>query len=472
MIAIISFLLIGITLLGLLAYGVNMLIKSSNVFGLLLFTFVYLSVYLTFQILLFGFFGNGIVLTINKLVKESVVFFLILFWVFSRGDLLSIRPNWKLPDYLMLVFLIVPLLFTVLPFGPATFVNKAIYFKGILMLGLMYFLGRVMVLSKYQIKLLINAILLVAISAFLLTLSEKLTDTHFQSLIPYEAYQVEVLESEPTGNYGLTWTFQATSGGKRFAAFFSNPLEMASVMLICGGLALYLWLGERNKVYRFAYSAVFLCTLLTLLISFSRASFAGFFLMLFLAAYLMGYWRIISITLVSGLIFLAGLFLFGGSDLQYFIIDTINFTESSSAGHIVDWVKAINSIWQSPQGIGLATSGNAGGVDPDLQVGGENQFLIFGVQMGLLYMFVYVLLLISVIRSSIRTFRRLTDRFFKAIPFVSAVFKFGFLVPLMTSNAEIYLFPVYFSWWAIGYAVSERDEIKNEMTKENELANA
>ena len=54
------------------------------------------------------------------------------------------------------------------------------------------------------------------------------------------------------------------------------------------------------------------------------------------------------------------------------------------------------SILDNPFGIGLAMSGNAGGVDQSLKVGGENQFLIIGVQMGILTLVVYSLILFFV----------------------------------------------------------------------------
>lgn len=460
MISVISFLVIGLTLLGLFIYAVNMLIRQVNIFGFLLFMFVYLSVYMTIQILLFDFFGNSFILTINKLVKESIIIFVLLLWVVSRKNLFSFIPQWKVPDYLMFIFLIVPALFMIFPIGPATFINKAVYFKGILMLGFMYFLGRVMILDHRQIKTLFHTLLLVAICGFFVTLVEKLTNTHFQSLIPYEAYQIQVDDSEPTGNYGLTWTFEAASGRKRYAAFFSNPLEMASFMILCGAVALYLWFNEVNRFRKSFYSMIFIFTVLILFISFSRSSFAGFILMLFLAAFLMGYWRIILGTLIIGISFFVILFTFGQEELRYFIIDTLTFSESSSASHVIEWVSGINSMIENPFGIGLATSGGAGGVDPDLQIGGENQFIIFGVQMGVLYMMLYIALLVSSIYTSFRAFRKCRSGTTASIPFVAGAFKFAFLIPLMTSNAEIFLLVAYLSWWMVGQSVSINSSTK------------
>ena len=79
--------------------------------------------------------------------------------------------------------------------------------------------------------------------------------------------------------------------------------------------------------------------------------------------------------------------------MYFFVLDTLTFENPSSLGHLIEWLEAIESMIDSPQGIGLAMSGNGNGVDNDNSVGGENQFLIFGVQMGILGLIIYTSLL-------------------------------------------------------------------------------
>ena len=62
----------------------------------------------------------------------------------------------------------------------------------------------------------------------------------------------------------------------------------------------------------------------------------------------------------------------------------MNFQNTSSLGHLLEWIEGLNSMIKNPMGIGIAMSGNANGVDQALKIGGENQFLIYGVQMGAL----------------------------------------------------------------------------------------
>ena len=102
-------------------------------------------------------------------------------------------------------------------------------------------------------------------------------------------------------------------------------------------------------------------------------------------------------------------------------------------------------------------SGNASGVDQAIKVGGENQFLIFGVQMGILGLILYISLLYLAIKTSIQAFRKSLNPNEQIIPFVAGTTKFALLLPLCTANAELYLFVSLISWWLVGQSV----KIKN-----------
>ena len=108
-------------------------------------------------------------------------------------------------------------------------------------------------------------------------------------------------------------------------------------------------------------------------------------------------------------------------------------------------------------------SGNAGGVDQSLKVGGENQFLIIGVQMGVLTLIVYSLILFFVIIRSIKSFNSSINFKEKHISFVVGCTKFGLLLPLLTANAELYLFVSLVSWLLAGYV--EKIYLKHQLEK-------
>ena len=116
---------------------------------------------------------------------------------------------------------------------------------------------------------------------------------------------------------------------------------------------------------------------------------------------------------------------------------------------LIEWIEGVLSILENPLGIGLAMSGNASVVDQAIKVGGENQFLIFGVQMGVLSVVIYILILFNIIKRSSHLYLN-TSNFDKHISFIVACTKFGLLFPLLTANAELYLFVSLTTWFLAG----------------------
>jgi hypothetical protein len=116
---------------------------------------------------------------------------------------------------------------------------------------------------------------------------------------------------------------------------------------------------------------------------------------------------------------------------------------------------------ENPLGVGLAMSGNSGSVTDEARIGGENQFLIYGVQLGFLGMFLYILLLGFSISRSIRVFRLTENLMTARIAFTAAAVKTGLLLPLFTSNAELFAYVNWMTWWMVGYAMNEYSKIKN-----------
>mgnify|MGYP001295572130 FL=1 len=155
---------------------------------------------------------------------------------------------------------------------------------------------------------------------------------------------------------------------------------------------------------------------------------------------------------------------FGSEEIRYLIIDTLTFENTSSLGHLVEWIEGALSILENPLGIGLAMSGNASGVDQAIKVGGENQFLIFGVQMGVLSVILYILILFFLIKRSSHVYLK-TLNLDKHISFIVACTKFGLLLPLLTANAELYLFVSLATWFFAGYIESRYTELKFEKNK-------
>ncbi len=190
------------------------------------------------------------------------------------------------------------------------------------------------------------------------------------------------------------------------------------------------------------------------LLAISRASIFSAILILILGLYISKNYKAILFGSVFILLIFIYLYFFSEEETRYLIEDTLSFQNTSSLGHLVEWIEGLLSIYENPFGIGLAMSGNASGVDQSIKIGGENQFLIYGVQMGVISVLLYVIILLKSIWNSIRVYKKSSSLSKKSIGFITGLTKFGLLIPLFTANAELYLFVALFSWYLVGQVES------------------
>lgn len=318
--------------------------------------------------------------------------------------------------------------------------------------GLIYFLGRNTIFEDREVKVIFKGIFFIAIAAFLVNLFERAIDTHLQSLTGYALFNEDINDIEPTGNFGLTWTFETQAVTKRLASFFSDPLELASSVLL-GFSAGLIWFLTSKRENWLLPTLVMICSMGSLFFAASRAAFLAFFVMIFFVAIIFKLYRLILSGFILVLFFVIYVIFFASEDFYYFVVDTITFENTSSIGHLVEWLLALDSMIANPGGIGLAMSGNVGSVEDELRVGGENQFLIYGVQLGWLGMGLYILMLGYGIWTALKVFNESDELMTARIAFVAASVKFGLLLPLFTANAEVYTYVSWLSWWMIGYTV-------------------
>ena len=83
--------------------------------------------------------------------------------------------------------------------------------------------------------------------------------------------------------------------------------------------------------------------------------------------------------------------------------------------------------------------------------------------MGVLALIVYSLTLLFVIIRSIKSFNSTISFKEKHISFIVACTKFGLILPLLTANAELYLFVSLVSWLLAGYV--EKIYLKHQLEK-------
>jgi hypothetical protein len=408
---------------------------------------------------------------IFQVLKEVVVLVAILVFIFYQRKIFEYPFRLRSTDWLMLGLLSLAFLFLLLPIGDASFINRALYFKSMLIPGFVYFLGRNTRFADWEISRLFRIIFTITIAAFLVNCVEGLVlNAHLQQFSGYALYNLQINDIEPTGNYGLTWTFESTGGNKRLASFFSDPLELASSVLM-GFSAGLIWFLTSKKEYSWPYLLVMSCAMGCLIFASSRASFAALFVMLGFIALVFRLYRLIGLGIAALLAFVIYVGFFASDDFYFFVIDTLRFDDPSSAGHVVEWLLALDSMIAAPQGIGLAMSGNFGSVTDDVRVGGENQFLIYGVQLGWLGMLLYIGTLITGVYLSIYAFRKSANLHAARISFVGATVKVGLLLPLFTANVEIYTYVSWISWWMIGYSVNEYSRIKH-MALDSRISNS
>lgn len=422
----------------------------------------FLPIYITSLSLIFLVTRSAEILSVFQIIKEVIILLAFGGFVFFQKEMFGYPFRMRPTDWLMLGLLTLGFLYLLLPIGSATFVNKALYYKSMLMPGFVYFLGRNTRWNEAEIKRLFSVIFVVMFAAFAVNVVESFVlQAHLQQFSGYALYNQVINNIEPTGNFGLTWTFETQAVTKRLAAFFSDPLELASSVLM-GFAAGLIWFLTTRREENWVYLLVMMATLGSLVFSASRAAFGAFFIMIFFVALVFKLYRLIGAGFLVLVLFGIYVLFFASDDFYFFVLDTITFENSSSLGHVVEWLLALDSMISNPLGIGLAMSGNFGSVEDELRVGGENQFLIYGVQLGWLGMLLYILTLYTGIRDSIRVFRTTSSTPLARIAFTGAVVKVGLLLPLFTANVEIYLYVSWLSWWMIGFSLREYGVLQNK----------
>lgn len=404
------------------------------------------------------------ILGVFQILKEVVVLVAILVFIFFQRRIFHYPFRLQSTDWMMLGFLGLGFLYLLLPLGQATFINKALYYKSMLIPGLVYFLGRNTRFDEVEIGWIFKIIFAVVIGAFVVNLIENyLLQAHLQQFTGYTLYNQEINDIDPTGNFGLTWTFETQAVTKRLASFFSDPLELASSVLM-GFAAGLIWFLTSKKEYSWPYLIIMAFSLGSLVFSASRAAFGAFFIMIFFVALVFKLYKLIGAGFLALVGFGIYVIAFASEDFYFFVIDTLTFENTSSLGHVVEWLLALDSMVANPLGIGLAMSGNFGSVEDELRVGGENQFLIYGVQLGWIGMMLYILALASGVRNSIRVFHSTENTSIARVSFTGAVVKVGLLLPLFTANVEIYTYVSWITWWMIGFSINEYSILKNQNT--------
>lgn len=391
-----------------------------------------------------------------QLFKEiSIVTFLL----YAISQLKS-DNNWTPIDKLMFGFLFVNILYALLPIGTYTFFERLLALKSLSFFPLVYFTGRL--LNKDYIHLhwvyALIGVLTIAVASVLAI--EVLTYTHIQSVSGYASFNEHFFDQDPSGSYGLTWTFEIENGMKRFASLFSTPLELAAASLIALAATAALVTTTDNKITLNTFTAAVLAaSMFCVSFALSRASFASYCIMIYVYAVVTK--KKLLLQLIHTAALAAGgilLLISFNNDFVDFIINSITFTNASSVGHLIEWANGLESMIKNPLGIGLGNAGRVSGFS-GYNVGGENQFIIIGVQTGIVTAGIYIATYIMVIRKSLQLFKTQTGKIRRLALFIFLV-KVGMLIPLFTSEAESYIYISYITWILTGLLINMSSKLE------------
>ncbi len=105
-----------------------------------------------------------------------------------------------------------------------------------------------------------------------------------------------------------------------------------------------------------------------------------------------------------------------------------------------------------PLGLGLGSSGRVSSAIGE-NVGGENTFIITGVQVGVVALLLYLFIQISLIGYPYKWFRRLKGKERK-VALTLLLLKIGSIISLLTTNLEAHSYVNYLSWFLSGLFVN------------------
>ncbi|WP_147313990.1 O-antigen ligase family protein [Deminuibacter soli] len=393
-------------------------------------------------------YGYGKYIPILQAFKELTILIALATIIFSVHRAVKLDKI----DKLVLAYAAYSMLYVVLPVGNFPLYEKLLAFKTLSFFPFIYFAGRLIRVASVNITEYFHYICLVTIAAAIVLVFEVVPYTHLQTVTGYADFNYYFYDLKPAGNYGLTWTFEIENGLKRFASFFANPLEHAASNLITLSALIALAVINKRIVLTRLLVVAFAATVFSVIFALSRASLASFFSIPYAYAWLAGKKRWLKIIHYGAAVGVLLFLLLLKGDLYDFIINSIDFSNSSSVAHLIEWQNGLDAIIQHPLGLGLGSSGRTAAT-AGLSVGGESQFIILSVQIGLIGLFLYLMIYFNIIITAARMYKSPGGKIHKTAVFVFLL-KISLFIPLFTAEAESYLYISYIGWFFSGFLVN------------------
>lgn len=427
---------------------------KGNKQALFLFLIFGLSIYTTAMSVVFKL-GFGAFIGFLQIFKELVILGVLGWSIYD----LKTKVKFHFIDYALITFFIYTFLYAILPIGEQGLINRLFAFKSSSFFILVYFTGRLFNPEKLFINKYFFYVLVLAIGAALVVLFEVYTKQHLQNRTGYADYNYYFFNFEQSGNYGLSWTFETASGFKRFASFFANPLEHAAATLISLAVLAAIYTSDKYQFRIDNFGIIALtATFISIFFAVSRSSFISYFILIYAYGWITKKKYIPKIAHTAFVIVTLYLFYLitknfdRNSSFLELILSTINFSDSSSVGHVLEWVQGITAIAENPLGLGLGSSGRVAGSLGE-NIGGENQFIIIGVQLGWFAITIYIAIYITIIQQAKYWYYRLEGKE-KKVCLTILLIKISFIIPLLTSEIETSSYISYMIWFLTGIFVN------------------
>jgi hypothetical protein len=426
-------------------------VLKGNRAGVLIFLIFGLSIYTTAMSVTFMM-GMRNLIPFFQVFKEILILSLLVLNLIN----LRYRPKFHLIDYIIFAFFVYTVVYAILPIGDQSVVTRLLALKSTSFYIVVYFAGRLFDPSTVYINKYFNYIIILTIAAGAVLLVEIITSSQLQLYTGYFDYSYYIFNFDPND---IFTTFYSDSGYMRFASFFSNPLEHAVATLFALAVIGGLYTRDDNKFNINDVGLVALgATLLSILFALSRAPLVSYFIMIYVYALVTKKKFIANIFHVAfGLaaVYIIFLFLQPANNHQgvvSLLMNTIDFSDPSSVGHLAQWAEGILAMIQHPFGLGLGSSGRVAGSLGE-NVGGENQFIIIGVQAGVLALLLYLYIYILFVKTSLKWLPKLVGKERKVCITV-LLLKIGLFIPMLTSEVESSSYLSYMNWFLSGLLIS------------------
>lgn len=311
-----------------------------------------------------------------------------------------------------------------LPLGPSLSVRLfAIQFDSLFLL--FYVLGRLFPFSQKQFRMIVVSLLVVGWIAAAFAIVEATVLGGFLYKLPaYFTYLgKDISRSLPIQFY----TFIGGIAVQRPGSIYLNPIELAFALLLPLGIS---WGLGLNNGYRPA-TRLWLGLLLmlgALFLTLSRSAMLGLGVGVILILVLrprMPRWFLIA----GGVLVLVALILALVLRLDQLLIDTVNIAEPSAAGHALRWQLSIQTMSESPLGLGLGSIGPVARrfVSADALIN-ESWYFQLATEMGIPAGLLFAVIMLLMIMGSLRVWRQMPDRFLRGttLGFVAATAALAF----------------------------------------------